>query len=122
MCNTQKICILNNKIIIQLGINSITDRTIYLFPGATKHIKDFHPLVYDNYFEKIESIITNPDYIGKSQSRPDGLEIVKIYNDIVMVIICTNKRGLLYVASMYNIDNGKLHNRLRRKRLLRYIP
>ncbi|MHB8280001.1 MAG: PBECR3 domain-containing polyvalent protein [Candidatus Humimicrobiaceae bacterium] len=122
MCNTQKICILNDKIIIQLGIKSISERTIYLFPRVVKHIKDFHPLVFDNYFNKIKSIITKPDYIGKSQSRPDGVELVKIYDDIVMVIICTNKEGLLYVASMYNIDNGKLYNRLRRKRLLRYIP
>ena len=71
--------------------------------------------------QQIPTIIQSPDYIGKNPREPNSIELVKKLSDNIMVCIkLDTQNGYLYVASVYNISQGKVNNRLNSGRLKRY--
>ena len=113
-----KICAIKKKHLYALNIQNCKCRNVYLSTGAEFHILKGHSQDYENYFNKMGEIISNPDYIGKSPETPDSIEIVKIFNDIVLVSIAINKNGFLYISSMYSIGTHQLNSRIRNGRLI----
>lgn len=41
-----------------------------------EHIKNIHPYEYEQYFPRIEEIISEPDYVGKNP-KDDSINYVK---------------------------------------------
>ena len=116
---SKKICILKTKYLKALNIQNCKCRNVYLSLGAEFHILRGHPQDYENYFNRISEIISNPDYIGKNPLLPNSIELVKIFNDIVLVSIAINIGGFLYISSMYSIGEHQLNSRIRNNRLIR---
>lgn len=93
---------------------------IYRSKGLPSHmIKRKH---YDaiKYIDNVSDIILNPTYIGINPKEDDtSIELVKEYkHNIAIGIKLDNSNGYYYVATMYVIQDKKLHNRLFSKRLI----
>lgn len=119
-----------NKL-IQVGqyiqeFNMLTGRSlpcgdIFQSVGLEIHIKKHHPKEVAN-ISLIPEIISNPDYVGTHPREPDSIELVKVLSKNVMVCIKLDSRnGYLYVASVFEISNSKLANRVSSGRLKRFI-
>lgn len=89
--------------------------------GLIKHIAKRHSSCVQ-YLDKVYDILENPDYIGISPKEHDSIELVKVYDDNILIAIkldCDN--GYYYLASLYNISGGKMENRLNSGRLKKYL-
>jgi len=94
---------------------------IYQSFGLETHIKKHHPDSGTHLLSYIPSVIKSPDYIGKHPNEPDSIELVKKICENVMVCIkLDSKNGYLYVASVFEIKESKLNNRLNSGRLKKY--
>ncbi|WP_391527644.1 PBECR2 nuclease fold domain-containing protein [Peptoniphilus harei] len=73
------------------------------------------------YFEEIDNIIKNPDYVGTSPREKDvSIEYVKCCEDNVLVVVKLNrKKSVFYITSMYIISEYKLESRIKRGRLIK---
>lgn len=100
----------------QLDI-SLPTGIIYRSSRLINHIQRRHP-DFVGYMDKLPEILLNPDYIGKNPKEPNSIELVKVFSDNILVAIKLDvKNNYLYVASLYNISDGKLHNRIHSGRL-----
>ncbi len=94
---------------------------IYQSFGLETHIKKHHPENGDYLLSYIPHVIKSPDYIGKHPKEADSIELVKKTGENVMVCIkLDSKNGYLYVASVFEIKESKLNNRLNSGRLKKY--
>lgn len=85
--------------------------------GLAVHVKKHHPGEVGN-ISLIPQIISSPDYIGKNPKEPNSIELVKVFGANVMVCVKLDTNNHYhYVASVYEISNGKLQNRLKSGRL-----
>lgn len=93
---------------------------ILLFDGLTRHIRKRHPGCV-GYMDYIPDIIAAPDYIGRNPREPDSIELIKAYGEnIQLAIKLDTKNGYLYVASLYEVSQGKLLHRLAGGRIKPY--
>ncbi len=104
----------------ELTGQSIPCGPIYQSSGLVIHVRNHHPdgvaLV-----EYVEDVIKRPDYVGKHPKENDSVELVKRIDGNVMVCIKLDvKNGYLFVASVFEISDGKLKNRLNSGRLKPY--
>ena len=94
---------------------------IYQSSGLATHVQNHHPDSGTSLLSHIPTIISSPDYIGKHPREADSIELVKNIGDNVLVCIkLDSKNNYLYVASVYEISQSKLNNRLNSGRLKRY--
>lgn len=110
--------VLQEKITRLLKVNLPNDN-IYMAPGVRKHVKKRHEHCL-KYLEFISDIVDNPDYVGINPSEPNSIELVKIFDDNILVSInlsTATEMNYLYVSSLYDISNGKLKNRINSGRL-----
>ena len=105
--------------------NTITGQSlpcgpIYQDPGLLKHVQRRHPGTERNV-ALIPQIIASPDYVGKHPKEPNSIELIKTFSDNVMVCIKLDISGdYLYVASVFEVSNKKISNRLYSGRLKKY--
>jgi len=99
-----------------------SSRQVKVFPGAIKHIKNRHPEDLDKYFNRIPEIISNPDYVGQNPTEPNSVELIKEFDDDVLVAIKLDPSGYIYLSSMYALNNGqhKVKSRLASGRIIPY--
>jgi len=101
------------------GQNLLTG-PIYQASGLATHIKKHHPTIVSN-IGYIPDIIAHPDYVGRNPKEPDSVELVKCITDNLMVCVKLDQNnGYFYVASLFDITDGKLANRLKSGRLKPY--
>lgn len=94
---------------------------IYQSYGLKAHIFKHHPDGVSN-LKYVSEIIASPDYIGKHPNEPDSLELVKVLEGNLMVCIkLDHDEHYLFVASVYEITESKLHNRLNSGRLKSWL-
>ena len=93
---------------------------IYMSEGFSIHIRKRHP-GYVQYIGRVSEIITSPDYIGCNPKEPDSIELVKVFDEnILLAIKLDKKRDYLYVASLYDVNTSKIERRLAGGRLKAY--
>lgn len=90
---------------------------IYQSHGLKAHIQKRHPdEVQDLAY--VPSVILEPDYIGKHPKEPNSIELVKVISRNIMVCIKLDRaENYLFVASVFEISEGKLRNRINSGRL-----
>ena len=94
--------------------------SIYQSEGLAVHVKKRHPNEVGN-LEYISDVIKSPDYVGRNPKEPNSIELVKIIENNVMVCIKLDRADdYLFVASVFNITDSKLENRLKSGRLKAY--
>lgn len=100
--------------------NDILSAEFPLFPifksdGLKKHIEKRHPKCV-SYIDRIDEILTTPDYIGMKDEK--SVELIKIYDDNILLALQLDKtKNYFYVASLYDISSAKLSNRLHSGRI-----
>lgn len=105
--------------------NELTNQTlpcgdIYQSSGLPTHIKKRHPDQLGN-IALIPQVIASPDYIGKNPNEPDSIELVKQFDNHVMVCVKLDvQQNYLYVATVFDLKPIKLEKRIRTGRLKRY--
>ncbi|MHC1748212.1 MAG: hypothetical protein AB9856_07470 [Cellulosilyticaceae bacterium] len=88
--------------------------------GLEVHIRNRHPNCV-NYIGKIGEIIEAPDYVGINKKEPSSIELVKKYDDHILIAIKLDKDSNgLYVASLYEVKDSKISKRLHSGRLKRF--
>ncbi|MDD7383611.1 MAG: PBECR2 nuclease fold domain-containing protein [Peptoniphilaceae bacterium] len=105
-----------------LNIETDVNRLV-ISNGLKKHlIKHNHRNVL-KYYDNIENIINNPDYIGKNPNEKEvSFECVKILDDNLLVAVkLDKKRSYFYVASFYEITESKLKSMLKSGRLKKFV-
>lgn len=101
---------------ILLGI-TLPQYDIYISAGLETHIRSRHQNCLP-YLANIKDIIEHPDYVGKNPSEPDSIELVKVYSDNIQIGIKLDlSHGYLYVATLFDIKQGKINRRLHSGRL-----
>ncbi len=103
----------------KLNISTNTDK-IFISNGLIKHLEKRNHQNMFKYLNEIENIINNPDYIGiNPREKETSLEYVKILSDNVLVGIKLDmKNDYFYVATIHEISNLKLNQRIKNGRLL----
>lgn len=85
--------------------------------GLEKHIEKNHPLCL-KYVPKIQEIILCPDYVGTNPRERTSFELVKKYDDNILIGIKIDiKNNYYYVATLHEIKQSKVDNRLHSGRL-----
>lgn len=88
--------------------------------GLESHVKKHHPDGVEN-IGLVPTIISAPDYVGHNPKEPDSIELVKQLDANVMVCVKLDaKDDYLYVASVYEISDSKLANRINSGRLRKF--
>ena len=91
--------------------------TIYISSGLEIHISKRHPDCLP-YLDKISDIISHPDFIGNNPQEPNSIELIKRYNDNIMIAVkLDTDKNYLFVASLFDISEGKLQRRLNSGRI-----
>jgi hypothetical protein len=115
---SKKICILKEKYLNVLNIQNYKNRTVHLSVSTEFNMQKRHPQAYEIYSNKISEVLSKPDYIGKSPANPNSLEVVKVFDDVVLVSVKINYKCILYITSMYIIGNHQLNSRIKNGRLI----
>lgn len=110
------------EIIVDTFAINCDSREVKAYSGAIKHIKKRHPKDLEKYFERIPEIISNPDYVGQNPTEPNSVELIKQFDNHVLVAIKLDPSGYIYLSSMYSLNNGKhkVKSRLQSGRLIPY--
>lgn len=88
--------------------------------GFYKHVLKKH-CEYIGYIEFIPEIINSPDYIGINPKIPNSIELIKLYDEHILVSIeLDTDDNYLFVSSLYNIEDSKLQRRLHSGRLKKF--
>lgn len=89
--------------------------------GLKKHISKKHSDQMQ-YLSKVSDILNDPDYIGINPKEPGSIELVKIYDDNILIAIKLDySNGYYYLASLYDVSSSKIKNRLNSGRLKKYL-
>ena len=101
-----------------LGIN-LKEKIIYQSKGLKTHMLKRKHFKAVKYVDDIPDIIDNPDYIGLSGSEDEySIEYVKCFKDNMLLVIKMDvNKDVLYVASMFEINQAKLERFLHSGRL-----
>lgn len=88
---------------------------IYQSKGLLAHLLKRKHYVAAKYIDNIPEIIRRPDYIGIYNS---SIEFVKCYKDNIFISVKLDaKRNKYYVATAYEVKQGKLDSYVRTGRL-----
>jgi hypothetical protein len=109
--NTYNIGLYNGEYDSLLGIN-LPKLNIVQSAGLEKHILKRHPDCL-KYLDKIGEIVSSPDYVGVNPKESGGFELIKQYDNNVLVGIKIDiKKDYYYVATLHDIKQSKVDNRL----------
>lgn len=104
-----------------LGITSSTEKIIKS-KGFEKHLEKSNHRNMFAHLDKINDILSNPDYVGVNPREKDtSLEYVKIYEDNLLIgVKLDRKNDYFYLATMHEISDLKLGQRVKNGRLIKF--
>lgn len=89
-------------------------------PGLEKHISKRHPECL-KYIGNISDIIQAPDYVGKNPNEKSSIELIKVYGENIQIAVkLDEKNGYYFVASLYEVTEKRVQDRLFSGRLQRF--
>ncbi len=102
---------ISQKIIYMLQLNLPPNTPIFIGSSNIEHIKSRHPYEYDKYYDKIQEILSAPDYVGINPNN-NSIQFVKLYKVDseyirVAVKISNTKNSFvksLHLLSTYNAE------------------
>lgn len=99
--------------IIDLTGISLPANTPIMF-GQTNldHMKEAHPDDFEKYGDRLDEILSTPDYVAK-HPRKDSIEYIKIYhdhvtNEHVLVAVRASGSGVIYARSLFVMTEKKV--------------
>lgn len=97
-----------------LGIQSDVNVIKYSKNNLEKHLLKRNHIDALKYFDKIEDILEEPDYVGiNSNEKSECLEYIKVFDENILVALkIHSSEEFYYIPSMYTITDYKLQSRL----------
>lgn len=97
-----------------LGIQSDVNVIKYSKNNLEKHLLKRNHIDALKYFDKIEDILDEPDYVGiNPNEKSECLEYVKVFDKNILVALkIHSSEEFYYIPSMYTITDYKLQSRL----------
>jgi len=116
-----KVGFLSDEIINSAG-SQLSSGDVFLSDGLKKHMINHGHSSCLPFIPRIQDIINNPDYVGKSPNESgNSIELVKVFTvenkNIEIAIKLDSSNNYLYVSTMYELQPLKLTNRLKSGRL-----
>lgn len=116
---------LDKSIIDEFRLNFKEGQPIYIGESNLKHMESEHPEDFKLYGDKIEEIISNPDYIAKHPNKKNSaIEYIKIYkyenNDHVLVAVRATGAGTLFARTLFVMDKEKVEKYKNKNALIPY--
>lgn len=111
----------SSHIIKLLKLNIEVGIPIYISDSNIEHMKSSHPNDFIKYGNDIESIIANPDYVGKN-AKDDSIEFTKEYfidGEFVKVAVRISSNGIFYARSMYILNSNRVKNFIKKGTLIK---
>ena len=107
----RKIGYFTEEIINLLSLDLDANTPIYIGDTNIEHIKKRHMYEYDKYFDKIDDIISEPDYVGRNK-KDGSVSFVKEYKISeeyirVAVRITTNKKCFAKTLHLLSTCNAE---------------
>lgn len=110
----------SGEVIEALGLDVAPDTPIYISDNNILHIRETHTDAYIKYYDDLEEIIKNPDYIGIAGVALPSIEYVKrfeINDEYVNIAVRATSNGVHYVRSMFIIEEGRLNDYIKKGKL-----
>ena len=97
-----------------LGIQSDVNVIKYSKNNLEKHLLKRNHIDALKYFDKIEDILEEPDYVGiNPNEKLECLDYVKVFDENILVALkIHSSEEFYYIPSMYTITDYKLQSRL----------
>lgn len=117
--DTQQIGIVGSTIINKFNLNITPDTPIFIGSNNRAHMESSHKDIYEQYSDCIEEIISAPDYVGVNP-HDNSLEYYKNFGQTIIhikIAVRPTRNGIYFAKTMYDINDSKLHNYLRRGRI-----
>lgn len=117
----QQIGSFSAHIINILGLEIEAGTPIYISDSNIAHMKSSHPDDFIKYGNDIESIISNPDYVGKN-TKDNSIEFTKEYiinNEYVKVAVRISSSGIFYARSLYVLNSNRVKNFINKGTLIK---
>lgn len=94
---------------------NLKNNIVYIGEFNKEHIKSKHFEDYENYYQNISEIISNPDYFGINL-KDDSIELVKEFETsdkvYVKVAVRISKKGVLFARTLYKLNSKKFEFQL----------
>nr|DAJ77301.1 MAG TPA: nuclease [Caudoviricetes sp.] len=88
--------------------------------GLVAHVQKRHPQQIQ-YLNNLQDILNQPDYIGSNPNQPNSIELIKCYSDNILIAINLDSANEYYfIASLYEITQSKINNKLNSGRFKKY--
>lgn len=104
---------LTQTIIDCLNLPFKPGQEIYCGEGNINHMKDRHPYDFEKYYEKLEAIINNPDYVARHPNKENAsIEYIKVFQENngehVLVAVRASGKSKLFVRTLFVMDPKKV--------------
>lgn len=112
MINKKQIGYFSSAVIQALSLDIAVGTPIFISDTNINHMKTSHPKDFEKYGANIESIITDPDYVGKN-TKDDSIEFTKeflVNGEFVKVAVRITARNVYYARSMYVLNPNRVKN------------
>ena len=114
----RKLGAFSQEVIDVLNLNISAGTPIYIGESNVEHIKKRHIYEYEKYFDDIEEIVENPDYVGRNP-HDNSILFVKLYEVNGEYIRVAERYHLLgnitlehYIFSVHAMLKDTLKNKL----------
>jgi len=112
----EKIGEFSSDVVKVLNLDVTAGTAIYIGETNIRHMKERHPRDFRKYFNRIEKIVSAPDYVGIS---PDdaSIEFIKELSKNVKVAVRIAGDGDFYARSLYEIHANRVSNFIKDRKL-----
>ena len=115
----QQIGSFSSHIINILGLKIEAGTPIYISDSNIAHMKSSHPDDFIKYGNDIESIISNPDYVGKN-TKDNSIEFTREYIiNNVKVAVRISSSGIFYARYLYVLNSNRVKNLINKGTLIK---
>ena len=84
------------------------------------HMKNFHPEDYRKYGNRINEIISTPDYVGINK-KDESIEFVKEYyinGNYVKLAVRASAKGTFFARSLYTLNRNRVEDFVKKGTLI----
>ena len=115
----ENIGIITKDVKKMLSINSDVNEILIHYDNFEKHLIKRNHQNMISHIPKISQYLKNPDYVGiNPREKGVSLEyIIQVEPNILIAVKLDSKNGYFYVATMHEISQLKLTQRIRNGRL-----
>lgn len=95
------------EVIKLLGLSVATGTQIYIGQTNIDHMKTSHPEDFDKYYDRLEEILLNPDWVIPDPEG-GGIQFVKQMDAHVIVAVRASGSGTFYARTIFSMIREKV--------------